>query len=115
MLEALGDLLHQLAQRAPAQVFARLVGVGDAVGQRQRAVGEGLRVAGVGVKLEKVAPGEYRAWLKKDVMARYKAPSASAGFGVLLLGGSNPGQVTSVELRASPLSEDARALLQRAR
>ena len=71
--------------------------------------------AGVGVKLEKVAPGEYRAWLKKDVMARYKAPSASAGFGVLLLGGSNPGQVTSVELRASPLSEDARALLQRAR
>jgi len=71
--------------------------------------------AGVGVKLEKVGPGEYRAWLRQEVMARYKAPTASAGFGVLLVGGSNPSQVASVELRASPLSEDARALLLRAR
>lgn len=72
-------------------------------------------ISGTVIRVEKVAEGIYRAWLKKEVMARYRAPAKSSGFGVLLVGGSNPSQVTSVELRASPLSEDARALLQRVR
>lgn len=69
--------------------------------------------AGLALTLQKVAAGEYRAWIRKDVLARYKAQSGSTGFGLLLVGGSNPSQVASVELRVSPLSEDARGLLER--
>jgi serine/threonine protein kinase len=67
------------------------------------------------LRLEKVGADQYRVWLTKQLLASYRSPASSAGFGVLLMGGSNPSQVASVELRASPLSEDGRALLERVR
>ncbi|MBL4846383.1 MAG: protein kinase [Planctomycetes bacterium] len=70
---------------------------------------------GVVLRLERVAPNEYRAWLTKALLARHKAQTGNTGFGLLLVGGSNLAQVTGVELRVSHLSEDARGLLERER